>query len=67
MLATLSFHDDLGDAPQAWRFLVQSASAVNVTKWSMVRVGTTCIVLALMAIVMLGVRDGLSRGSDNEA
>ena len=67
MLATLSFHGNLEDAPQAWRLLVQSASAVNVTKWSMVRVGSTGIVLALVAIVLLEVRDKLSRGSDNEA
>ena len=67
VLATLSFHDNPENRPRAWRLLVQSASAINVTKWSMVRIGTTGIVLALVAIAVLEVRDRVSRGGEDEA
>ena len=67
VLATLSFHDKAANAPQAWMLLVQSASAINMVKWSMVRIGTTGIVLALVAVSVLEVRDGLSKGGENGA
>ena len=67
VLATLSFHDKSETAHRAWVLLVQSASAVNMIKWSMVRIGTTGIALALVAVTVLEVRNRLSRGGENDA